>query len=170
MRPDSLITTRLCKAALVAAMAFYFALVVFNNITDFDSNYQFVRHVLSMDSTFPGNRGMWRAIREPWVYTAFYVGIIAWEAACAALCGWAAVAMLRGASNNAEFARARGLAATALTVGMLQWFVAFLCVGAEWFLMWQSRTWNGQEAAFRMFAIEGILLLMVLMPEPRSTL
>jgi predicted small integral membrane protein len=46
------------------------------------------------------------------------------------------------------------------------WLVAFLSVGAEWFLMWQSRTWNGQEAAFRMFAILGIVLIYLAMPEP----
>jgi hypothetical protein len=28
--------------------------------------------------------------------------------------------------------------------------------GSEWFLMWQSKVWNGQEEAFRMFAIVGV--------------
>ncbi len=60
-----MIAIRSCKMLLLAAMAFFFTLVVFNNLTDFDSNYQFVRHVLMMDSTFPGNHGMWRAIRAP---------------------------------------------------------------------------------------------------------
>jgi len=40
-----------------------------------------------------------------------------------------------------------------------------LSVGAEWFLMWQSRIWNGQEAAFRMFAVVGIVLLILIQPE-----
>jgi predicted small integral membrane protein len=31
--------------------------------------------------------------------------------------------------------------------------------------MWQSKTWNGQEAAFRMFAIIGIVLLLLTQPE-----
>jgi predicted small integral membrane protein len=43
------------------------------------------------------------------------------------------------------------------------WLVAFLTVGAEWFLMWQSTKWNGQEAAFRMFAVVGIVLIFVAM-------
>jgi predicted small integral membrane protein len=45
------------------------------------------------------------------------------------------------------------------------WLVAFLDVGGEWFLMWQSQVWNGQEAAFRMFAVVGIVLLILLQPE-----
>jgi len=43
--------------------------------------------------------------------------------------------------------------------------VAFLTVGAEWFLMWQSKTWNGQEAAFRMFAVLGIVLIFTAVPD-----
>jgi predicted small integral membrane protein len=45
------------------------------------------------------------------------------------------------------------------------WLVAFLSVGGEWFLMWQSQTWNGQEPAFRMFAVVGLVLLIVMQPE-----
>jgi predicted small integral membrane protein len=151
---------------LLAAMGFFFTLVVFNNTTDFDSNYQFVRHVLMMDSTFPGNRGMWRAIDAPWVHVAFYLSIIGWEIVNAALCWWGAVALLKTLRGTAaEFHAAKSVGVVALTSGMLQWFIAFLCVGAEWFLMWQSKTWNGQEAAFRMFAVEGIVLVVLLLPE-----
>jgi predicted small integral membrane protein len=45
------------------------------------------------------------------------------------------------------------------------WLVAFLSIGAEWFLMWQSHVWNGQEAAFRTFAVVGIVLLILLQPD-----
>ena len=56
----------------------------------------------------------------------------------------------------------------ALTISLLMWLVAFLTVGAEWFLMWQSRTWNGQEAAFRMFAVVSLVLLILLQPDAES--
>jgi predicted small integral membrane protein len=162
--------SRWAKILLLAATGFFFTLVVFNNTTDFDSNYQFVRHVMMMDSTFPGNRGMWRAINATWMHLAFYLGIIGWEVLNAVFCWWGAVALLRAVrGTDAEFARAKRIGIAALTAGMLQWFVAFLSVGAEWFLMWQSKTWNGQEAAFRMFAVEGILLAILMLPEPRET-
>jgi len=41
----------------------------------------------------------------------------------------------------------------------------FLSVGGEWFLMWQSKSWNGQEEAFRMFTVVGIVLVVVAQPE-----
>lgn len=158
---------RLAKVLLLAAMAFFFTLVVLNNTTDFDSNYQFVRHVLMMDSTFPGNKGMWRAISVPAVHLVFYCSIIVWEALNAVLCWWGAIALFRALrASHAEFQKAKRVGVAALTAGMLLWFVAFLSVGAEWFLMWQSKIWNGQDAAFRMFTCEGIVLLILMMGEP----
>jgi predicted small integral membrane protein len=160
---------RLAKVLLLAAMAFFFTLVAFNNITDFNSNYPFVRHVLMMDSTFPGNQGMWRAISAPAVHVAFYVSIIVWETLNAVLCWWGSVALFRALHvPAAEFQRAKRLGIAALTAGMLLWFVAFLSVGAEWFLMWQSKLWNGQDAAFRMFTCEGVVLLILMMAEPEA--
>jgi predicted small integral membrane protein len=153
---------RAAKIALVFGVAIFYTFVVFNNVTDYDSNYQFVRHVLKMDSTFPGNHGMWRAINSPAAHTAFYISIIAWEALTMLLCWWGAARMLRAINaHSAEFDRAKGVAIAALTLGLLMWLVAFLSVGGEWFLMWQSKNWNGQEAAFRMFTVIGIVLLLV---------
>ena len=57
-------TLRATKLLLVFGVAVFYTLVVFNNITDYGSDYEFVRHVLMMDSTFPGNNGMWRAIHS----------------------------------------------------------------------------------------------------------
>jgi predicted small integral membrane protein len=45
---------------------------------------------------------------------------------------------------------------------MLQWYIAFLTVGAEWFLMWQSPSWNGQEPAMRMFLVMGVSLIFLM--------
>lgn len=157
---------RSAKLLLLCAMAFYYTLVVFNNLTDFDSNYQFVRHVLTMDSTFGGNHGLWRALTAPAWHIAFYWGIIAWETATTVLLWWGAVRLvcvLRGSAD--AFNRAKGVGILALTLSLLMWLVAFLSVGGEWFLMWQSRTWNGEDAAFRMFAVAGIVLLVVARPD-----
>ena len=78
--------TRFSKVALVWAVAFFASVVVFNNLTDYDSNYRFVNHVLKMDTTFPDNGGMWRAIDSPFIYHAIYVVLIFVEAAIAVLC------------------------------------------------------------------------------------
>jgi len=158
--------TRLAKVLLVFAIAFFYSVVVFNNVTDYNSNFQFVRHVLMMDSTFPGNNGMWRAIQSPFIHHAFYIGIICWEALTAVLLWWGGILAARKLrAPAAAFNLSKRVAIGALTLSMLMWLVAFLIVGAEWFLMWQSKSWNGQEAAFRMFAVVGIVMLLLITPD-----
>ena len=158
--------TRLAKILLLAAVALFYSLVVLNNTSDFDSNYQFVRHVLMMDSTFPGNKGMWRAMLSPNLHLAFYFSIIAWEIVTMFLCWWGAIRLLRNLRKPAaEFNAAKRIPLIALTLGLLMWLVAFLTVGAEWFLMWEYHTWKGQEASFRMFAVLGIIVLIMLQPD-----
>jgi predicted small integral membrane protein len=157
---------RLSKCALLFSVAFFFSLVVFNNVTDYDSNYQFVRHVLAMDSTFPGNHGLWRALRQPQIHTAFYISVICWETATGMLCWWGLARLLtRIKAPAAAFRQAKSIAVIALTLGCLLWFIAFVDVGGEWFLMWQSKTWNGQDAAFRMFVMLALTLVYLTLPE-----
>ena len=159
-------TLRIAKVSLVFAVAIFYSLVVLNNTTDYDSNFQFVRHVLMMDSTFPGNRGMWRAINSPVWHSVFYLTIIAWETVTMILCWWGGFLMARALHQSATvFNQTKRVAISALTIGLLMWFVVFLSIGGEWFLMWQSKAWNGQDAAFRMFTVIGIVLLLVVQPE-----
>ncbi len=157
---------RISKSLLLLAVAGFYLLVVFNNLTDYDSNYQFVHHVLLMDSTFKGNAGMWRAVPSTLVQHIFYDSIILWETITVGLLTWGGVTMLRHLrSTAAGFYRAKQIAVYGLTLSLLMWLVAFLSIGAEWFLMWQSKTWNGQEAAGRMFNVVGVLLIYVALPE-----
>jgi predicted small integral membrane protein len=159
-------TLRLAKIALVSAVALYYALIVFNNLTDYDSNYQFVRHVLMMDTTFPGNHGTWRALNNPAIHTAAYISLIAWECISMLLCAWGACRLALALRQDAPtFNAAKRIAIFGLALGMLQWFVAFIAIGGEWFLMWQSHTWNGEETAFRVFAILGVVLLLLIQPD-----
>ena len=159
-------TLRTIKSALVFGVAFFYSLVVLNNTTDYGSNFEFVRHVMMMDSTIPGNRGMWRAINARTLHTAFYLSIIAWETATMLLCWWGFFRMTRALRGTpSAFQKAQSVSILALTLSLLMWLVVFLAVGGEWFLMWQSKTWNGQDAAFRMFTVVGIVLLILVQPD-----
>jgi predicted small integral membrane protein len=153
---------RIAKTLLVLTVALYYTVLVFNNTTDYDSNFQFIRHVLMMDSTFPNNSGMWRAINSPAIHTFFYITVIAWESLTMILCWWGGIQLVRNLkAPAATFHQTKNIAIAGLTLSLLMWFVAFLTIGGEWFLMWQSKTWNGQEAAFRMFTVVGIVLLFL---------
>jgi predicted small integral membrane protein len=159
-------TLRTSKLLLVLGVALYYSFVVLNNTTDYNSNYQLIRHVLMMDSTSPDNRGMWRALNSPLWHTVFYFSIITWELATMVLAWWGGIRLARALrAPAAAFNQAKKLAIVALTISLLMWLVAFLSVGGEWFLMWQSKTWNGQDAAFRMFTVIGLVLLLLAQPD-----
>jgi predicted small integral membrane protein len=157
---------RTAKILLLSGVAFFYTLVVFNNLTDYGSNAQFVRHILLMDTTIPGNGGMWRSISAPVADTAFYWMIICWESVTAALLWWGAFRLQRALRHPATFFNAaKSTAVLALTLSLLMWLVAFLTVGGEWFLMWQSKVWSGEETAFRDFVTIAIVFLLIVQPD-----
>jgi predicted small integral membrane protein len=160
-------TLRLSRVALVVAVAVFFTLVAFGNITDYGANLQFVRHVMTMDTTFQDPELMWRAVTDLRLQQATYVTIITWQA-LTALVLWLGIArLLRAVSaDRAEFARARGLAVVGLTMGLLLYAVGFLVVAGEWFAMWQSYTWNGQATTGIFVLFIGVALLHLCGPEP----
>lgn len=153
---------RMAKIVLLGTSALYFTLVAFSNLTDYGTNFAFVQHVLMMDTTFQDPDLMWRAIDDPIVHHAFYWSIIIWELAAAVLC-WIGVVQLARTfgKSNAKFNEAKCFGFAGLGVGLMLWFFAFMTVGGEWFVMWQSDSWNGLDAAFRMFAVMGIVLLLL---------
>ncbi|RME61856.1 MAG: DUF2165 domain-containing protein [Alphaproteobacteria bacterium] len=158
-------TVRYSKIALLAAVALYVTLVVFNNVTDYGSNFAFVSHVLMMDTTFPGNAAMGRALADPIMHHAAYVLIIACETLIAVLAWAGCLGLWRGRREAAAFARAKVLGVWALTLGILLWFAGFVAIGGEWFLMWQSEIWNGVATSFRIATLLFLLLLYLTQPE-----
>lgn len=153
---------RLAKAIMCFCLAAFALLVAADNVIDYDTNYAFVRHVFSMDTTFPGNALMGRAITNPKIWALGYAGIIAGEALCGLLFLLAGLLML---GSPASVGRGKRCATAAAVVGFLVWFFGFMVVGGEWFQMWQSQTWNGQQAAFRFYVTILAVLIFVHQPE-----
>jgi len=151
---------RLSRIALLAAIALWLALVAFGNITDYASNWPFVQHVLAMDTIFPNAGIHYRAITSPALQHLAYALIIATETLAAALC-WLGVWRLWRARKApaALFHRAKRMSVLGLTVGVMLWLGGFIAVGGEWFGMWMSTQWNGQESAFRFVVVLLIALL-----------
>lgn len=161
---------RLAKAAIVAALAAFALMVAYNNVFDYDSNYQFVRHVLSMDTIFPDSTLRSRAIDSETMWRAAYALIIAAEALCGLLLALGAAALLlRLRAPAKSFNRAKSLAVAGLTIGFGLWFFGFIVIGGEYFAMWQSNTWNGQEGAFRFVTVILGGLIFLSLPDGELT-
>ena len=165
-------TLPLTCAVVTALNALSILLVVFGNLTDFDTNLPFVQHVLAMDTTnFGAGQGddldpavMWRAIGSPVAQTAAYLVIIAWEAAAA---GVLLVATWRWiTARDGPFERARRSSAVGLLMVVLLFFGGFIAVGGEWFQMWRSTEWNGLDPAFRYAGLALFGLVLIHLPSP----
>lgn len=157
-----MLITRYAKIVMSLVLASFCLLVAFDNITDYGTNYLFVQHVLSMDTTFPGNALMYRSITNPVVWQIAYAGIIAAEgiAGLLFLAGAVRLFQARNASGVA-FNQAKFFTIAACLLAFLVWYFGFMVVGGEWFAMWQSQSWNGQDAAFRFYmAVLGVLIFV----------
>lgn len=149
---------------LTGTVALFIALVAFGNITDFDTNQQFVRHVLSMDTTFKDDDLMWRAVGSTALQDTVYVGIIVWEA-LAALILLTATALWAVALRRPQgLRRARRAGTIGLLMVLVLFGAGFIGVGGEWFAMWQSEDWNGLDAATRIVTLAGIVLVVTHLP------
>jgi predicted small integral membrane protein len=149
----------LTTTLLTASVALYMALVAFGNITDFGTNQQFVQHVLAMDTTFKDHDLMWRAITSKGLQNAAYVAIIVWETL-------AALVLIYGTWlwARSDHARARRISTYGLLMVLLLFGAGFIAIGGEWFSMWQSKTWNGLDAATRVILFSGIVLVVNHLP------
>lgn len=161
-----MMAARITKLSLVAAIGLLALIIVVNNITDYNANFRYIQHVLSMDTVFPDNQLTWRAIRSPALQKAAYGAIIATESTIALLCLVGAGQLLqRRQALGHQFNQAKATAIYGLTLAFLFWFVGFMVLGGEWFAMWQSVDWNGQQPAFRFIGCVGFVLLYLNFPD-----
>jgi predicted small integral membrane protein len=157
---------RFSKIATITALAAFAFIVSYDNIIDYSSNYDLVSHVLSMDTTFPNNGLMHRAITDRRIWAAAYAVIIAVEALTSLLLVIGTLALVARLTAPAEgFNRAKVWAVAGLTVGFSLWFFGFLVIAGEYFAMWQSHTWNAQQAAFRVTMVILGVLIFVSLPD-----
>jgi predicted small integral membrane protein len=161
-----MIAVRVAKIAMVAAIAVFASLVAFGNLTDYNTNFVFVEHVLSMDTIYPFSTIKYRAITNPKLQHAAYAVIITAEVITAVLCWIGAISLVRNIRADADLFNARKtFAVLGLTLGFLLWQVGFMSVGGEWFGMWQSQQWNGIPSAFRFVMSISAVLILLAMPD-----
>ena len=141
--------TRLVKILFSGAIGLYVALVCFNNVFNYEANFQFVTVISKMDDIFSKEKNGWRSINSVFLHHLLFLFIIAWELLIAVLI-WVGFFKMVGKfrSGAMEFKNAKKYAALGLSLGVLLWFTAFIAIGGEWFLMWQSKSWNAQPTAF----------------------
>ena len=156
---------RLAQTITVVFLTLHAALLAFNNLIDYTANFTFVREIMSMSDIFDPARNNWRGSTNPTFHHIFLATIIIWEIVIAFLCGLGCIQQLRHlqAPDSQRFQQAKTLSFYGLILGLGLWLFAFLTVGGEWFLMWQSAHYNAQPTAFHLTTI--YLLALVLLSQ-----
>lgn len=170
----SLGTLPVACTVIVAINGLYIFLVAIGNIFDYDTNKEFVQHVLAMDTiNFGAGQGVdidpdvaWRAIENPTFHTVAYIGVIIWESLTALVLLTSVVLWLRAAKTR-SFDAPRRLATIGLLMILILFMGGFITVGGEWFQMWRSIEWNGLEPAFRNSVLAAFGLVLIHMPSPQ---
>jgi predicted small integral membrane protein len=160
---------RISKIFLVACVSLFALLVGFDNILDYQPNFEAVRHILSMDTVSDDSTLRWRAITSEPVHHAAYWLIIAAEIASGLICARGAFDLYRALPQDGRAFDARKDIATLGLVALFGlYFLGFMIVGGEWFQMWRSAEWNEQEPAFRFIGCIGLILLFLRQPDSRD--
>ncbi len=153
---------RIAKMGLVAMIGLFLLLVGVDNLLDYGTNYAFVQHVMMMDTLAPQSELLSRAIHSPLLHKLVYALIITVEMLAGLLCVYGAARLwLERAASTRCFNRAKSIAIAGLALAFALWFFGFMVIGGEWFQMWRSPTWNGQQAAFRFIGCVGLVLLFL---------
>ena len=108
-----------------------------------------LRMVSRMTDVFSKEKTGWRSINSDILHHIMYLFIIAWELTIAILSITGIFKMINMLKAGVtEFNQSKKLLTTGLSFGVVLWFGMFITIGGEWFLMWQSKNWNGQNTAF----------------------
>jgi len=150
---------RIIKILLVAGMALMLTLASFGNITMSDGGYGAVQGALGMQTTYLHPHGMWRAIENPVLIWMAFGTIVFCEISAAILCWIGAFKMWQGRASQEQFQAAKARACLGLGVAACLYFIGFLVIAQEYFLMWQSTKLNVLPDAFRIFASAVLIAL-----------
>ncbi|MFN5374760.1 MAG: DUF2165 family protein [Chitinophagaceae bacterium] len=146
----SIAPKRLALFIAVAGSGLMTFLIAFSNITDYATNFEFVKHVLSMDTIFENSTVKYRSITHDGFHHAAYIFIIAFETAMAYFFITSTIQMyLQLKGDKEKFNSSKKNAYIGICLGLVLWFVGFTVIGGEWFSMWQSADWNGLDPADR---------------------
>lgn len=141
-------TIRTSKIILMAYISFFGLLVMYSNFTDYATNYEYVSHVLSMDTTKNNEHTSYRAITSPMLHHRIYWLIITLEVTYTVYCLVGTYHLYRKLHASAkEFHEAKKFSIIGLMIGLFIYYICLQVIGVEWFNMDRSQTWNAKDWA-----------------------
>ena len=139
---------RCSKVILMAYISFFGLMVMYSNFTDYASNYEYVSHILSMDTTRENLNLSYRAITSPILHHRIYWSIITLEVVYTAFCLLGTYHLYRNINTPAAvFHEAKKFSIVGLLIGLFVYYICLQVIGTEWFNMDESAIWNAKDWA-----------------------
>lgn len=136
-------TIRISKAILMLFISFFGLMLIYSNFADYATNYEYVAHILSMDTTRTGTKYGYRAITSPMAHHRIYWLIITLDVLFTALCIVGTYQLFKNLSNSSEeFHEAKKFSLVGLLIAIFIYYICFQVIGVEWFNMDESPHWN----------------------------
>lgn len=153
---------RKAKIMMLFSISIFFFLVVLNNILDYENDFAYVQHVLSMDTTLKSPTLMHRSVHNTLIHHFIYWCIITWQAMAGILCFICTLKLAKyRSSSSIMFNNAKGIGIIGLICGFLLYSFAFITIGGELFVMWQSEIWNVLRSSHMFMSMLGIVLIFL---------
>lgn len=153
------------KILLVLGMGLFLGLAALNNIIMPQGGYGIIGAAMGMETTFKAPEVMWRAITTPALIWAAWAVIVAGEVVGAFFCLKGAWSLWCARASVSDFNNSKSTALLGLMIPVVLYFVVFLVIAQEWFMMWQSTEVNVLPSAFRNFASAVLLILLLNTPD-----
>jgi predicted small integral membrane protein len=156
---------RLLKISITASIGILVFIVGLNNILDYSTNFDFIKHILSMDLTPEGPLSS-RAILSTSLHHLFYMFIIFIECAGAIFTLYGAYRLWSVRhSGSKSFNQSKTQALLGMGCLFTLYLLGFMAIGGEWFQMWRDGAYNAQEPVFRFIVCIGIAIVIVNQPD-----
>ncbi len=156
---------RVTASVFVLMVAAYYLMVAFDNITNPTnpnaSNWPFVQGVLSGDGV-PVDSGFgYRFIDAQWFQVIAYLGIMAGESLTGIFLVIAGILGLRRSGSCPRWGGAQKWTFAGGTLGLAVFFLGFMAIGGNWFIMYLNSKWNGLQPAFQNSVMTVFMLVLV---------
>ena len=156
---------RVCTSIFVLMVAVYYLMVAFDNITNPTnpnaSNWPFVQGVLSGDGVPADSGFQYRFIDAEWFQVVSYIGIITGETLTGLLLLIAGILGLRRSASCPRWGGAQKWTYAGGTLGLAVFFLGFMAIGGNWFIMYLNSKFNGLEPAFQNSVMTTFMLVVV---------
>ncbi len=137
---------RRSKVAIVFMVGVLGVLIIYSNASDYNANYTYIAHILSMDTT--GSHLIYRAIKSEMMHHRVYWMIMTLETIFTSACLLGGYQLAKNLNSSAEqFHEAKKYAVLGFLVALFIYYFLLQVIGNEWFDMDQSEDWNAMAWA-----------------------